>query len=30
MREKFPAYKPIAQKQRLTLALRVCDWRQRA
>ena len=28
IREKFPAYKPISWKPRLTLALRVYDWRQ--
>ena len=28
IREKFPAYKPIGWKPRLTLALRVYDWRQ--
>ncbi len=28
IREKFPAYKPIGWKPRLTLALRIYDWRQ--
>ncbi len=28
IREKFPQYKPIGWKPRLTLALRIHDWRQ--
>ncbi len=28
IREKFPQYKPIGWKPRLTLALRIYDWRQ--
>lgn len=28
IREKFPQYKPIGWKPRMTLALRVYDWRQ--
>ncbi len=28
IREKFPAYKPIGWKPRLTLALHIYDWRQ--
>jgi nitroimidazol reductase NimA-like FMN-containing flavoprotein (pyridoxamine 5'-phosphate oxidase superfamily) len=28
IREKFPAYKPIGWEPRLTLALRIYDWRQ--
>ena len=28
IREKFPGYKPIGWKPRLTLALRVYDWRE--
>ncbi len=28
IREKFPKYKPIGWSPRLTLALRIYDWRQ--